>query len=244
MKPLVSIIVPVKDNGIYAVKLLKTLRRDPYENLEIIFIDDGSKDNSTEKIKTFALEEKLKNVRLFRQDHEGIDAARNLGIEKSSGEYIIFLHPEDTIDENFITALMLTTINGDHALALTGICEHTGAEKEKILYSTLTAKKRPKETTRFYRERIFKKDRRLHFLNNILFKAKIIKENKLEFKKPDKDKSAKNNEETSELKFVKDYTKAGDIDMIITINKPLYHASRHQLSARPRNQAHAKLLKR
>lgn len=245
MKPLVSIIIPVKNNGIYAVKLLKTLRKDPYENLEIIFVDDGSKDGTPEKIKDVVIEEKLRNVKLFREDHEGIEAARNLGIEKSSGEYIIFLNPEDTIDENFITALMLTTINGERALALTGICEHYGAEKTKILFSTLTAKKRPRETTRFYRERIFKKDRRLHFLNNILFNAKIIKENDLKFKKPEKtvdaDAKTAKTAETPELKFVKSYMKAGDIDMIITINKPLYHASHRRSSVRRQTPARSRL---
>lgn len=216
-KPLVSIIIPVKDDGIYAVKLLKTLRKDKYENLEIIFVDDGSKDDSAEKIKTFAIEEKLRNVHLFRQEHEGTYAARNLGIEKSTGEYIIFLDPNDDIDENFITALMLTTVNGEQTLAMTGILEQLGAEKTKTLYTTLTASKKPKETTRAYRERLFKKDDRLHFLNNKLFLSKIIKDHELKFEKPKKDEK-----ETSELKFIKKYTKFGDIETFITINKPLY----------------------
>ncbi|MBQ3305940.1 glycosyltransferase family 2 protein [Candidatus Saccharibacteria bacterium] len=216
-KPLVSIIIPVKDDGIYAVKLLKSLRKDPYENLEIIFIDDGSKDDSAEKIKNFALEEELRNVHLFRQEHEGTYAARNLGVEKSSGEYIIFLDPNDDIDKNFITALMLTTINGDQTLAMTGILKQLGAEKTKVLYSTLTLDKKPKETTKFYRERLFKKDDRLHFLNNKLFLSKIIKDHELKFEKPKKDEK-----ETSELKFIKKYVKLGDIENFVTINKPLY----------------------
>lgn len=224
----VSVIIPMKNNGIYALKLLKSLEKDPYNNLEIIFVDDGSKDNSVNKIKDYVLSENLKNVKLFREDCEGPAAAKNIGIEKSTGDYLIFLKPEDEIDPNFITALMLTIENGEQALAMTGIKEKLGAEKERVLYSSLTADRKSKETTKYYRERLFKKDRRLHFLYNKLFSAKIIKEHNLKFEKVKEDEKSgkkldeKASLEATDLKFIKKYTKVGEIETFITINKPLY----------------------
>lgn len=224
----VSIIIPMKNNGIYALKLLKSLEKDPYNNLEIIFVDDGSKDNSVDKIKDYVLSENLKNVKLFREDCEGLATAKNVGIEKSTGDYLIFLRPEDEIDPNFITALMLTIGNGEQVLAMTSIKEKLGAEKERVLYGSLTASRKPKETTKYYRERLFKKDNRLHFLNNKLFNAKIIKEHDLKFEKvKEDDKSGKKLDEKSSheaenLKFIKRYSKVGEIETFITINKPLY----------------------
>lgn len=216
MSPKVSIVIAMKNDGIYALRLLKALEKDKYKNLEIVLVDDGSKDNSADEIKEYVLSEKLKNVKLFREDSEGVETARNIGIDKSTGEYIIFLNPKDEIDANFITALMLTVENGEQALALTGIMEKLGTEKERVLYSSLTATKKPKETTRFYRERLFRKDERLHFINNKLFNAKIIKDHDLKF-----EKVKKGAEETSELKFIKKYIRVGEIETFITINKPL-----------------------
>lgn len=220
--PKVSVIIPIHNAGMLAVRLLKTLRSDPYENLEIIFIDDGSKDNSVEDIKTLVLEERLKNVKLFREPHKGIAAARNLGIEKSSGDYLIFLDVSDSLNRDFISALVSATVpNGPRALALTGVSEYlagVGDRDEK--FTTLTPNKKDKETVRAFLGRLLKHDFRLYPVTNKLFRADIIKTHNLAFKTTPASEGSPESAES--LDFVLSYIKAGKINLYITINKPLY----------------------
>ena len=60
--PLISIIVPVYNTGETVVKLLNQLMQDSYENLEIICVDDGSKDDSFSLLSEFCRQQKLKDV--------------------------------------------------------------------------------------------------------------------------------------------------------------------------------------
>lgn len=87
----ISIIVPVYNAEKYLKKCLDSLVNQTKKELEFILINDGSTDKSEEIIKTY----KDKRIKYFKHKNQGIGKTRNLGIEKSSGKYIMFLDSDD-----------------------------------------------------------------------------------------------------------------------------------------------------
>ena len=86
----VSIIIPCYNQAEYVGESIESALKQTYENLEIVCINDGSTDNSSEVIKSYA--EKYKNiVFLDEKTNRGVCCARNMAIAASSGEYIFCL---------------------------------------------------------------------------------------------------------------------------------------------------------
>lgn len=105
MNDLISIIVPVYNAEKYIERCLNSLINQTYNYIEILCIDDGSKDNSYNIIKEF----KDKRIKLLRQENAGPAKARNLGLKNSNGEYIMFCDADDYYEPN-MCELMLETI--------------------------------------------------------------------------------------------------------------------------------------
>lgn len=99
--PKISIIIPFNNGKKYLKKCLDSVTSTNYDNYEIILIDDFSKDNSEE------ISKKYKNVKYFYTTEEtiGVGNARNLGVEKSNGKYIMFLDVDDTIEKDLFKKL-------------------------------------------------------------------------------------------------------------------------------------------
>ena len=99
--PKISIIIPFNNGKKYLKNCLDSVTSTNYDNYEIILIDDFSKDNSEE------ISKKYKNVKYFYTTEEtiGVGNARNLGIEKSNGKYIMFLDVDDTIEKDLFKKL-------------------------------------------------------------------------------------------------------------------------------------------
>lgn len=92
-----SIIVPAYNTYYYIDKCLKSILKQNFKNLEIIVIDDGSTDNLKKKVKN--LKKSYKNlIRFYRTKHRGVSNARNLGLKKSRGEYIVFVDSDDYLN--------------------------------------------------------------------------------------------------------------------------------------------------
>lgn len=97
-----SIVIPCYNVEKYIVGMLESLFRD--ENINewfVILIDDGSTDQ-TYKI---LCEYKKDNVKLIKQENKGQSKSRNIGLEHSKGEFIIFLDADDIVSENYISSL-------------------------------------------------------------------------------------------------------------------------------------------
>ena len=113
MKKLISIIVPVYNAEKYLMKCLHSIMRQTYEYLEILLIDDGSSDTSGTICDECAVKDK--RVKVIHTKNHGVSHARNVGIEKSKGDLIIFIDSDDYIDINMIETLKtnLDTANAD-----------------------------------------------------------------------------------------------------------------------------------
>ena len=91
---LISVIIPFYNEENYFDECINSVLNQTYQNIEIIIVNDGSDQiyiDKLEKIK-FKYPEK---IRVFNKKNEGVSSARNLGIEKSKGEYIAFLDADD-----------------------------------------------------------------------------------------------------------------------------------------------------
>lgn len=90
MSSLLSIIIPVYNCASIVIRCLDSI---DYSDAEIIVIDDGSTDTSAEVIKDYVTTHP--NVQLVRKENGGVSSARNVGIERASGKYIMFVDADD-----------------------------------------------------------------------------------------------------------------------------------------------------
>lgn len=102
MKYSVSVIVPMYNAEKYIDRCTKSILEQTYNNIEIIIVDDGSTDESLQKINKF-LDGRIK---VYSQKNKGVSAARNLGIEKSTGDYLLFVDADDYIDKKMVEELV------------------------------------------------------------------------------------------------------------------------------------------
>lgn len=92
---LISIIVPVYNAGAYIRETISMVAAQTYESWELLLVDDGSEDDSREKIRE-SMESGDVRIRLIeKQKNEGAARARNAGIEASKGRYVAFLDADD-----------------------------------------------------------------------------------------------------------------------------------------------------
>ncbi|MFM7457050.1 MAG: glycosyltransferase [bacterium] len=92
--PLISIVIPSYNQAKYIAYNLDSILAQTYRNFEIIFIDDGSKDNTAEILKSYS--EKDSRIKYFYQNNSERAVARSHGISKASGKYICLVDSDDT----------------------------------------------------------------------------------------------------------------------------------------------------
>lgn len=102
--PLISVIIPAYNVEDYIARGIESVLNQTYQELEVVIVDDGSKDNTVKVIKEY--EKKDKRVKLFLKDNGGVSSARNLALEKSEGEYVIFLDSDDWIEKHTLQHLL------------------------------------------------------------------------------------------------------------------------------------------
>lgn len=104
MDGLISVVIPVYNAEEFVSRCLESICCQTYKKLEILVIDDGSKDNTFAICNEFA---KLDSrIKVIHQENSGVSAARNLGIEKATGEYISFIDADDYIKEDYFEHLL------------------------------------------------------------------------------------------------------------------------------------------
>lgn len=211
MDPKISIIVPIYNTEKYLPKCVDSLLKQTYKNLEIILVDDGSLDNSKKIMNKYT--KKDKRIKTIHQKNAGQSAARNVGIQKSTGEFISFIDSDDEIKPNFIQEL-LNLYSEKTSIAVCGhqykrLKENTS----KNLYQSPLRHRRKNETKTAYVLQLLAKDGRMYSCNNKLFRASIIKSYSLSF-----DTNLNFAEDT---KFVLDYLKKAEGEIKYT-PKPLY----------------------
>lgn len=105
MKTKISVIVPIYNSEKYLDNCISSVLNQSYENFELILVNDGSTDKSLlicEKYRAMDY-----RIKVLDKENGGVSSARNLGIRKASGDYILFLDSDDWYDELFIESFIL-----------------------------------------------------------------------------------------------------------------------------------------
>lgn len=103
-QPLLSIIVPVFNGSAYLDELFACLQRQLSKETELVFVDDGSRDDSYDKLLARRSRAAFP-VTVCRQENRGVSAARNRGMELAKGEYLTFVDVDDAVTEDYIAVL-------------------------------------------------------------------------------------------------------------------------------------------
>lgn len=101
---ILSIIIPVYNVEKYLPRCFRSLENQDLTNCEVVFIDDGSPDNSGELCEKFAVGKS--NVVVIHKSNGGLSDARNIGIIKAKGKYCIFLDSDDSLVDNISNLLI------------------------------------------------------------------------------------------------------------------------------------------
>lgn len=101
---LISIIVPVYNVSEYIAETIESVRRQTYENWELLLVNDGSTDNSGKICKSYLYDDRIRYIEI---KNSGACVARNKGLDNSKGNYIYFLDADDLLLPNCLEFLLL-----------------------------------------------------------------------------------------------------------------------------------------
>lgn len=133
MSPKISIIIPVYNAGKYLLKCLNSVVAQTYSNLEIICVDDSSRDESLSIIKGIAQNDI--RIKIIQKENEGVSLARNVGLKVATGEYVMFVDADDWIDKD-TCKIALSAILQENAdvMMWTYVSEHTNKSQKKEVF--------------------------------------------------------------------------------------------------------------
>ena len=168
----ISVIVPIYNAEKYIEECVSSIINQSFPDFELLLIDDGSTDSSGALCDSFA--EKDSRIKVFHKQNGGVSSARNLGIEKSVGEWIAFVDSDDFIGNNYLKSLFENTLDCDIVSCGFVVTDENGKK--------IKTKKNPEGT--FYKKNI------VDIVNNDwivtspwahLIKASLIKDNSIKF---------------------------------------------------------------
>ncbi|MDD3187730.1 MAG: glycosyltransferase [Bacilli bacterium] len=167
----VSVIVPVYNVEAYINKCLDSLVNQTLKEIEIIVVNDGTKDNSQVIIDKYAKE--YDNVKSFIKENGGLSDARNYGIKKAHGEYIAFVDSDDYVDLDMYNIMYTKAKKGDFDMV---VCDAYSVSKRlDYRYSNIDDNVFTKEGIKKYFTNIYPP------VWNKIYKRKFF--DKFEFKK-------------------------------------------------------------
>lgn len=173
MRDMVSVIIPVYNGAEFLEACIRSVMEQTYGNLEIIVIDDGSKDAS------YAIAERLSaqdsRIRLARQENAGVSAARNRGLSMVTGRFVLLVDCDDLVPPGAVEALVRAAAEGAD-LVVGSHEEFRGNHKATLCL---------KEARTFTREAFFTDsvwtEQLLRLACSKLYKTEIILKNDIRF---------------------------------------------------------------
>lgn len=118
MNDLISVIIPVYNVEKYLFACVDSVLRQTYRNIEIILVDDGSTDQSG--LMCDELKMKDSRIRVLHKKNGGLSDARNYGLDKANGRYVVFVDSDDVVSNRLVEYLYSLIINNHCDI---GICD-------------------------------------------------------------------------------------------------------------------------
>lgn len=100
----ISIVIPVYNASKYLSKCLDSVINQSYSNIEIVLVDDGSRDNSGNICDEYS--NKDKRIKVIHKENGGVSSARNTGIDNATGNYVTFIDSDDIIHPDYVKKLV------------------------------------------------------------------------------------------------------------------------------------------
>lgn len=137
---LVSVIVPIYNSELFLERCIRSIVRQTYSNLEIILVNDGSTDSSLKICKKYS--EQDERIKVIHQENHGVATARNVGMQNSTGDFLMFVDSDDELCLNAVEVLLIDIVsfNADVVSALKcrvderGLIHKEYEDHEKIKY--------------------------------------------------------------------------------------------------------------
>ena len=104
LQPLISVIVPIFNAEKYLRQCIDSILSQTYKNLEIILVDDGSQDDCPSICDKYAAKDK--RIIVVHKENGGVSSARNVGLQKATGEWIGWVDPDDWIEPNMYCEML------------------------------------------------------------------------------------------------------------------------------------------
>jgi len=129
---LISVIVPIYNVESYIEDCLTSIDKQNYQNYEVILVNDGSTDNTVDIVKAFIVNKTLK-FKLFDKKNGGLSDARNFGLSKAQGEFVIFIDSDDYVSPEMLNITNQSAQHSQSDIVCFALAEVT-EQGEKIRY--------------------------------------------------------------------------------------------------------------
>lgn len=184
-KPVLSIIIPAYNCGSSILGMTNIILEQPFQDLELIIVNDQSTDNTAEVLENIAASDRRVSI-ITNDRNSGAAASRNNGIDQARGQYLMFLDADDTIEPTAITKLTTAISQPGCQLAVGGF-HHQLARNGQLISSVTVCTNQPElrrndESFRLYILRLLGNDGRLYQVWNKIYQANIISNNNLRFR--------------------------------------------------------------
>lgn len=136
---LVSIVIPAYNVEEYIEECLESVKKQTYANFEVIIVDDGTPDNSGKIADDFA--ERDCRFSVIHKKNGGVASARNTGLQRAKGEFILFIDPDDWITEDHVEYLLTlqNAENADMCISTLLFTKKNEPQSENIYIKTISA---------------------------------------------------------------------------------------------------------
>lgn len=183
MKPIISVIVPIYNCEKYIDRLINSILTQNYEDFELILLNDGSTDDSKEKLEKY----NDKRIKLINKENTGVSDTRNRGLALATGDLICFLDSDDYISQNYFETI-IKYFKENNKIELLNFAFYSETENknlEQISVDKISYKEKYYENREQIQEDFVNlwDNTMLYNLWNKVYVTKIIRENNIEFPK-------------------------------------------------------------
>lgn len=133
MKIKYSIIIPFYNVENYIIDCVKSIHNQKYQNFEAIFVDDGSKDKSKDKLLTYLTKVKDKRIKILTKKNGGLSDARNFGLKKAKGDYILFVDSDDFVDNKLLEKIDVELTKNNYDILLFDYYSYYSKKEKHLL---------------------------------------------------------------------------------------------------------------
>lgn len=129
MNPLISVIIPVYNAEAYLRECLESVVNQTWKNLQILCVDDASKDHSLDILREYARRDS--RITAFSKENEHVSKARNYALAHVQGEYVLFLDSDDWLDPDTVETAVRTACEQDADVVMWSYVRELGTKSRK-----------------------------------------------------------------------------------------------------------------